>query len=35
MLAVNSAPLSLCKIFGAPKRRKISKTHKAKEVLSE
>jgi hypothetical protein len=21
MLAVNSAPLSLCKIFGAPKRR--------------
>jgi hypothetical protein len=25
MLAVNSAPLSLCKIFGAPKRRKISK----------
>jgi hypothetical protein len=25
ILAVNSAPLSLCKIFGAPKRRKISK----------
>jgi hypothetical protein len=25
MLTVNSAPLSLCKIFGAPKRRKISK----------
>jgi hypothetical protein len=32
MLAVNSAPLSLCKIFGAPKRRKISKICIAAEI---